>query len=281
MVNQKKIDQIKELTEQVKKYSVVGLLDLYKFPSNPLQSMRKRLRGQAEIFMRKKCVLERSIGGVKDKKDLKKLVEIEVKKPAVILTNMNPFKLFKILIQNKSPAYAKPGDIAPMNILVPAGPTTLLAGPAIGDLQRAKIPAMVQEGKIHVRKDTVVAKEGEEITREVSNILKKLDIQPMEISINLLAAWENGVVFGKDILGIDEEEYLNNLKLAYNHAINLSVNTGYPTKQSIELMIGKAFREAKTLGVECNILDKGVIEDILKKAQIHAQSLKNSSGFND
>jgi len=281
MVNQKKIDQIKDLTEQVKKYSVVGLLDLYKFPSNPLQSVRKGLRGQAEIFMRKKCVLERSIEGVKDKKDLKKLTEIGVKKPAVILTNMNPFKLFKILSQNKSPAYAKPGDIAPKDIVVSAGPTSLPAGPAIGDLQRAKIPAMVQEGKIHVRKDTVVAKQGEEITQEASDILKKLDIQPMKININLLAAWEDGIVFGKDILGIDEEEYLNNLKLAYNHAINLSVNTGYPTKQSIELMIGKAFREAKTLGVECNILEKGVIEDILKKAQIHAQNLKSSSGFND
>jgi len=280
MVSQKKIDQIKELTEQVKKYSVVGLLDLYKFPSNPLQSVRKSLRGQAEIFMRKKCVLERSVEEVKDKKDLKKLVEIEVKKPAVILTNMNPFKLFKILNQNKSQAYAKPGDIAPIDIVVSAGPTSLPAGPAIGDLQRAKIPAMVQEGKIHVRKDTIVAKQGEEITREASDILKKLDIQPMEISINLLAAWEDGIVFGKDILGIDEEEYLNKLELAYNHAINLSVNTGYPTKDSVKIMIGKAFREAKTLGVECNILDKGVIEDILKKAQIHAQILKNSSDFN-
>jgi len=59
------------------------------------------------------------------------------------------------------------------------------------------------------------------------------------------------------------------------------VNTGYPTKQSIKIMIGKAFREAKTLGVECNILDKGVIEDILKKAEIHAQNLKLKTGFND
>jgi len=281
MVSKAKIEQTKKMGEILKKYSVVGLLDLYKLPSRQLQFIRRDLRGQVEIFMRKKCVLERSIKGEKGKKDLKKLLELDVKKPALILTNMNPFKLSKILVQNRSPTYAKPGDIAPNDIIVSEGPTSLPAGPAIGDFQRAKIPAMVKEGKIHVRKKTVVAKQGEEITPEVSDILKKLNIQPMEVSVNLLAAWEDGVVFGKDILAIDEEEYLDKLQLAYTHAINLSVNTGYPTKQSIELMIGKAFIEAKTLGVECNIIDKGIIEDILKKAQIHAQSLKTNTGFND
>ena len=280
MVSQKKIDQTKELSESLKNYPVVGLLDLYKLPSRQLQFIRRDLRDQVEILMRKKCVVERSLKEAKDKKGLTKLLESDAKKPALILTNMNPFKLFKILDQNKSPTYAKPGDIAPMDIVVPAGATKLPAGPAIGDFQRAKVPAMVKEGKIHVRKATTVAKKGEEIKQEISDILKKVDIQPMEIGVNLVMAWEDGVVFGRDVLAIDEVEYLNKLQLAYNHAINLSVNTGYPTKESVEIMIGKAFREAKTLGVECNILDKGVIEELLKKAQIHAQSLKNVTGNN-
>jgi len=29
------------------------------------------------------------------------------------------------------------------------------------------------------------------------------------------------------------------------------------------------------------ILDKGIVEDLLKKAKVHAQSLKKNSGFND
>ena len=278
MVSQKKIDQTKELKEQLKKYSVVGLLDLYKLPSRQLQFIRRDLRGQVEILMRKKCVVGRSLKESKDKKGLDKLLELDAKKPALILTNMNPFKLFKILDQNRSPTYAKPGDIAPIDIVISAGPTKLPAGPAIGDLQRAKIPAMVQEGKIHVRKTTTVAKKGEEIRQEIADVLKKLDIQPMEISVNLLAAWEEGTIFGKDILAIDEKEFLNKLQLAYNHAINLSVNTGYPTKESIEIMIQKAFIEAKAVGLECNILDKGIIEDLLKKAEMQAKALQAEVG---
>lgn len=281
MVRQEKIDQTKVLTEKVKKYSVIGLLDFYKLPSRQLQSMRKDLRGEVEILMRKKCVIKRALEAVKDKKNLTELLELDPKKPALILTNMNPFKLYKILDENRSPTYAKPGDIAPKDIIVPEGPTMVPAGPAIASFQKAKIPAMVKEGRIHVRKDTKVVKKGEEINPDVSSILKKVDIQPMEISIDLLAAWEGGIVFTEDVLAIDVKEYLDNLQVAYNYAINLSVNTGYVTKESVKLMIHKAFNQAKNLGVECNILEKGVIEDILRKAKVHAQNLKQVSGFND
>jgi large subunit ribosomal protein L10 len=281
MVSQKKIDQTKVLTEKVKKYSVIGLLDFYKLPSRQLQSMRKDLRGEVEILMRKKCVIKRALEGVKDKKGLTDLLELDAKKPALILTNMNPFKLYKILDENRSPTYAKPGEIAPKDIVVPEGPTMVPAGPAIASFQKAKIPAMVKEGRIHVRKQTKVVKKGEEINSDVASILKKVDIQPMEISIDLLAAWEGGTIFGEDVLAIDVNEYFDKLQIAYNHAINLSMNTGYVTKESVKLMIQKAFNEARYVGVECNILDKGVIEEVLKKAQIHAKNLKQVSGFND
>lgn len=281
MVNQRKIAQVRELEEKIKGYSVIGLVDLYKLPSKTLQSIRKDLRGEVEILMRKKCIFERTFRELKDKKDVEKLLEIHTKKPAIILTNMSPFRLNKILDQNKSPTFAKEGDIALDDIIIPAGPTPLAAGPAIGDLQRAKIPAMVQDGKIHVRQDTILVKKGGEIKAEAANILKKLNIQPMFIKMDLVAAWEKGVIFGKEILQIDEKEYLEKVKGAYTHAMNLSVNVGYPTRQNIELILHKAYRQAKTLGLECNILDKGIIEDILGRIQITAQNLKTKIGFND
>ncbi len=281
MVKQEKKDQVKELKQKVQDYSVIGLIDFFKFPSRQLQFIRKDLRGQVEILMRKKCVIKRALEGAEGKKGLEELLGKNAKKPALIFTNMNPFKLYRILDENRSPTYAKPGDMAPKDIIVPEGPTRLPAGPAIADFQRVKIPAMVKEGRIHVRKQKKAVKKGEEITPEVANILKKLDIQPMEISINLLATWEDGTIFGRDILAVDVKQYLDKLKLAYSRAINLSVNTSYPTKDSIKLLLQKGFMEAKSLGLECNILDKGIIEELLKKAKIHAQNLKNKTGIND
>jgi len=280
MVTQKKIKQVEELKRKIQEYSVVGLIDLYKLPSRQFQYIRRDLRGKAEILMRKKCVIEKSLNSVEGKKDIQKLFEIEAKEPALILTNINPFKLFKLLEMSRSSAYAKPGEISPKDIIVPEGPTKLPAGPAIGDFQRLKIPAMVQDGKIHVRKATVIVKKGEIIKGEVADLLKKIDIQPMEIGLDLLAAWEDGFIFKRDILKIDESEYERMLNVAFNRAVNLSLNTGYPTKATINLLMQKAFINAKALGVECNILDSGVVEEIIKKAEIQAQNLKKTIGFN-
>jgi large subunit ribosomal protein L10 len=158
--------------------------------------------------------------------------------------------------------------------VINAGPTNLLAGPAIGELQRAKIPAMIKEGKIHVREDTIVAKKGETISGTLANILKKLDIKSMLIGINVLGIWENGVIYSKDVLGVDEEEYLKNIKNAYFNALNLCVNVCYVNKESVKLLIQKAHQECKNLGINANIFDKDIVDDLIRKAGVQACSLK-------
>jgi len=269
MVSKKKLTEVEEIKKMIEKYPVVGMLDLFKMPSAQLQSIRRLLRGKAVIKMYKKRLISRAF----DEK-LKKLEEFAPNEPTLIFTGMNPFKLFSLLKKNKSKTYAKANDIAQDDILINAGPTNLPAGPAIGELQRAKIPAMIKEGKIHVREDTVVVKRGEVISSTLANILKKLDIKPMLIGINVLGIWENGTIFGKDVLDVDEEEYLQNIRNAYFNALNLSVNICYVNKESVKLLIQKAYQECKNLGINANIFDKDIVDDLIRKAGVQACSLK-------
>jgi large subunit ribosomal protein L10 len=221
--------------------------------------------------MYKKRLISRTFD---EKSGLKKLEELVPNEPTLIFTEMNPFKLFSLLKKNKSKTYAKANDTAQDDIVINAGPTNLLAGPAIGELQRAKIPAMIKEGKIHVREDTIVAKKGETISGTLANILKKLDIKSMLIGINVLGIWENGVIYSKDVLGVDEEEYLKNIKNAYFNALNLCVNVCYVNKESVKLLIQKAHQECKNLGINANIFDKDIVDDLIRKAGVQACSLK-------
>ncbi|MFH8080356.1 MAG: 50S ribosomal protein L10 [Candidatus Aenigmatarchaeota archaeon] len=274
MVKKEKLDALNEIKENIKKYSVIGIVDLYKMPSEQLQAIRKELRGQVVIKMYKKKVVEKAFEQ-SNVKNLLKLYEYNALQPALVFTNINPFKLYKIFEKNKTPTYAKEGDIAPNDIVIKEGPTKLPAGPAIGELQRAKIPAMVKEGKIHISKETIVAKKGSVITPEIANILKKLEIQPMEIGINLLAAWENEIVYDSSLLAVSEEEYKSKLKEAHQNALNLSIGISYPTRENIEILLRKAFINAKSLGFEANIFDKGVIEDLMIKAERTGRLLKS------
>jgi len=258
----------------IEKYPVVGLIDLFKMPSRQLQAVRKAVRNNALIKMCKKNVLLLALKNVTGKENIQKLSEIDVKEPTLFFSNLDSFKLFKILSKNKSPRYAKPGDVVMNDIMVPAGPTSMLAGPAIGEFQRAKIPAMVKEGKIHVREDTVVVKKNDAISAQLANILKKLDIQPIEIGINVLALWEDETLYCKEILDVNEEAYIQNIREGYIQALNLSVNIGYLNKESIKILLLKGYQQAKSLGINAEIFDKGVIENLINKASAEAQVLK-------
>jgi len=274
MVSKRKEREVEEIKELIEKYPVVGLIDLFKMPSRQLQSIRKTMRKDALIKMCKKSVLSLAIKKVTGKENIQKLSELQVKEPTLILSNIDAFKLFKALKKSKSPGYAKTNDLATDDILVPAGPTNLMAGPAIGEFQRAKIPAMVKEGKIHVREDVVVVKKNQVISAQLANLLKKLDIQPMEIGINVLAVWEGEVVYDKNILDVDEDVLTQRMKEAHAYALNLSLNLCYPNEESIKILILKGYQHGRNLGINAEILEKEVIEDLISKAKIESNVLK-------
>jgi large subunit ribosomal protein L10 len=50
------------------------------------------------------------------------------------------------------------------------------------------------------------------------------------------------------------------------HAFNLSVNIAYPTKQTIEAIIQKAYLGAKNVAVEAGYITKDTVEDIIGRA---------------
>lgn len=268
-ITQKK-KTVEDLTKLIKKYPVVGIINLYKTPSFSLQKIKTSLGENAILKMSKKSLLSFALKNA----NLEKLEKQLEGQPALILTNMNPFKLSSFLRKNKSPAPAKVGDIPEKDINVFAGPTDLPPGPAISTLTKVKIPAKVEQGKIAIVKDAVVCKAGQEITPDITAALNLLKLKPMEIGIDLVAVYENGLIYERDILNVDEKQYLDNILKASQQAINLAMEIGYTTKQTIEILLKKAFLNAKTLGTEANILDKGIIEDLIAKAKKQAELIQ-------
>ena len=108
--------------------------------------------------------------------------------------------------------------------------------------------------------------------------LKRLGIEPMEIGLNIVAVLEKGIVFVSEQLAIDEEKFAAQLIEAINNARNLAVEASYPTKETIELLIQKAFREAKGVALEFAIVGKDVIEELLGKGEREALTLQSEFG---
>ncbi len=272
---QHKIDTVKELVQLIQKYPIVGAVNMENMPTPQLQNMRSQLRESVVLKMTKKRLILIALEEAKGKKGIEELKKHVKGMPALLFTNENPFKLFKVLKKNKSTAPAKAGQTAPSDVEVKAGPTGFAPGPIIGELGALGIKAGINAGKVAIKEDSIVLKEGEIFTAQIAAILTRLKIEPMEIGLDLVATYENGTIFTKKVLNIDEDEFLQNINTAASWAFNLAMESGFPTKDTIELMIMKAFTQAKGLSIESNILTDLTAVDILSKVERQASGLQN------
>lgn len=277
MVSERKREAVRELSEELGKYPIIGMLDMFKLPGKQLQDIRDSLRGKAVIKMVKKNVMKIAIENSKIQ-GLETIEKHIKKQPALLLSDMNPFELAKIIQSSKSSAPAKPGDVASRDITIKEGPTSLKPGPVIGELQRVKIPAGVEGDKIVIKKDTVMVRGGEEVTKNVADVLMKLGVEPMEISLNLIAVFDQGTIYTKDILFVPAGKYENDLISAHKNAFNLAMSVGLLTPETVPLLIAKAGKEALSLSMAAEILTKDTIGNIFAKAKSEADALKSKMG---
>jgi len=265
-----KIEKVNELKKLLEENDIIGVVNLEGLPCLQLQKIKKKLKGKINLFMTRKKLMKRALVEVK-KDNFDKISENLKGVPALLFSKEEPFSLFNTLKKSKTKTVAKPGQIAPNDLIVKKGPTSFPPGPIIGELGSAGIMASVEDGKVVVQKDVVLVKEGDEISKEKADILSKLGIEPMEVGLNLVSVYNKGEILGKDVLDIDEEEYVSNIISGYWNAINLGVDVGYVVDENVEILVSKGVREGKVLEES---LPK--VEDELKKGVVESEKLKEN-----
>ena len=168
MPAQWKLKEVEELKKLISSHQVVGIVGIRGIPAPQMQEMRARLRGKAILRVSKNSLIERALENGTSK--LKEFIEGET---GIIVSNMNPFKLYKEIEKMRMKAPAKGGEIAPEDIVVKKGDTPFKPGPIVGELQKAGIPAAIREGKVVIEKDVVLVKKGERISYRPEQLLSE------------------------------------------------------------------------------------------------------------
>ena len=277
MVSAAKKELVQSLISDMKGYNVVGVVNIEALPAQQFQIMRATLRDKdVKIVVARKKLLTRAIkeSGLKD---IDQLIAKYKRMPALLFAKSNPFALYSSIQKNKSEAPAKAGQLAPKDIIIKEGPTNFAPGPIISELAAVGIKTKVDAGKLAIVSDATVAKEGDVISENLASMLKRLDVKPMEIGLDLVAVWEEGFVFDAKTLAIDEDEFRQTITQAAQFAFNLSVEVAYPTKDTIELLIQKAARNSKSVAVEGVYLCDETKEAILAKAERQATAVKSEA----
>lgn len=242
----KKSQQVSDLSNKVKKYPTIAVINLRNLPDDLLQSCRKKLR-ETDTFIKisKLAVLKRVLETINS--DLA-VYSKKIKNPsALILTKKTPYQLSSFFLKNKKKTAAKSGQISPFEIIVSAGDTDLPPGPALSDLKNAGVSVQIKAGKIAIIKDSVIAKEGETITSGKAKALQMLGIRPFEVGIEPLFAYDGTYLYEKEILAIDSEKLKDEIIQANCYGTNLSINANIYTSNSIAQLLTLAIKQEMAL----------------------------------
>lgn len=262
-----KILKVDELTREVTGSPVVAIADVKGIPAPQLQHIRKRLRGRVKIIVSKKSLIQHSLAKLSESRTgIEQLTDHMSGQIAFVLSELNPFKLFKEMELTKTKAPARGGEISPEDLLVRSGDTPFKPGPVMSELQRAGLPASIEGGKVVIKKDTCLVKKGEKIPRRVAQVLTRLEIYPITVGLNLTGVYENGIVFLPEDLRIDEIEFMSRLYDVISSAMNLAVFVGYVTDATVRPLLLLAEQRALSLALNAGITTKKTIEILMQKA---------------
>ncbi len=274
-VAQYKKDALKVLIKQLEGAQIIAIINMDGMPSAQLARMKRDLRGKVDLVMVKKRLIRLAIQQLTGKiQGIEQLQDHLGGMPALMLTNDNPFAIYKTLKKAKSPAPAKAGQLSPKDITVPKGPTPFAPGPVLSELAQLGIKAGVVDGKVAVKEDCTVIKEGQPFTAPLASMLQRLGIEPMEIGLDLRVALEKGLIYNKKVLDIDEDKFMADLMQAASEAFNLSVEACITTADNIELLVGKGAREAHAIVLDSGFPASGAMEDLLAHVERIAMGVK-------
>lgn len=239
--------KVSELATLLEKSKTVGLINLANLPARQLKAVRAKLKDNVHFIFVKKTILKRALEATK-RDSVKQLAQhLDRIYPVIIVSQLDAFELFRQMKSSRQMVAAKPGQIAPADIMVSAGPTPFTPGPAISELAQLGLKTKVEGGKIVIREDAVVVKQGNPVPSIAASMLSKLGITPMQIGVNLVYVLENNDFYPAKVLDIDIGKYTEDLKTTFLNAFKLAIELGFATKETITLLVQKAYRGAKAL----------------------------------
>src|SRR4030043_364415 len=235
-VLEEKIGEVEAIKELLKSYKSIGIASLHKVRAAQLQELKKNLAGKVYMRVLKNTLTKLAIADMAED-DLKKLADHLEGSNLFIFTDLNPFKLVLLLERGKVKTTAKSGDIAAMDVVIPAGNSGQPPGPIISQLNAVGLPTRIESGSVWVSKDTLVVRKGEVIDERLASVLSKLGIKPVESGLAMNFVYDDGLIITQDQLRIDVDKTKQSIGSAQAEAFALSLSIAYPTTDSITALL--------------------------------------------
>ena len=266
-----KKDTVSDLHALLTSGETIAVIDIHGVPASAMFGMRATLRSNMKIQVAKKRLMKLAWERAGfNAEDLESLYESAVQPALVSSSALNSFEMFTELKKTEAGRAAKPGDVAPYQIVVEKQDTGMPPGPIVGELNSVGIPAKIMGGSVQIQKRTVVLEEGEVFEGDLGMMLSKIGINPMVTGLRLCGTLEGGTLFEPSTLDIDYEQFEQDLIGMAAGAFNLACNITWFTSQTMPTILAKASREAMAVALEAAVATAETLPHLVGRAHTGA-----------
>lgn len=270
-VSERKLKYASKLAALFDTYQNVLLISADNVGSKQMQQVRMALRGRAEILMGKNTVMRKVLRDITESKpEVEALIPFIVGNVGFVFTNDDLQEVREVVESNKVPAAARPGAFAPVDVLLPPGPTGLDPGQT-SFFQAMNIATKIARGSIEIINQVHLIKKDERVSASAVALLSKLGVKPFSFSIQVLQVYENGSLYAAKILDLSDDDMLQKFFVGVNLVAALSMQIGVPTLPAIPHYFFHTFQTLVAISL--------ATEYTFERAQIFKDYLENPEAF--
>jgi large subunit ribosomal protein LP0 len=276
---EKKAQYIEKFANVFEKHTRILVVSCDNIGSAHMQKIRKQLRGQATILMGKNTLMRKTIRmNAERNPKWAALLPAIVGNVGLVFTEGDLSSIRDILTTARVPASAKVGILAPQSVLIPKGQTSL-EPTKTSFLQALNIASKINKGTIEIINDVNLIKAGDKVGPSEAQLLQMLDIRPFTYGLSVQSVYDNGAVYGPEILDLKDDDLLKRFASGVANVAALSLATGNASLAAFPHAVLNGYKNLLSIAVATDYTFKQAqkLKDLLSnpealKAALAAQS---------
>jgi len=262
-------------------YSKIILVDIENISSNQFKKCRKALSKHSILILGKNKIIKKVLKEhINRNPELNKLLPYLTGNIGFIFTKIEALDIKKILQENKVPAPAKVGQIAPEDVIIPSGITNLTPDGTVF-FQALNIQTKIAKGLIEIQNPVKIITKGNLIGNSEVILLQKLELIPFSNQFKIRMIFEDNFCIDPAILEISMEEIGEQMNCKKNELLYLESLLSYLSPFKVEKIKKKTIMNltflSQHLGYEQN--KESVVNSLEKDDSISEKSTKNEKNI--
>jgi len=252
-------DKLKYLLETYKSIFVVTVDNV---ASQQMHEIRIALRGKAVVLMGKNTMVRRAVKGFLQDgsmSDIERILPHVKGNVGFVFTNEDLKDIREQILSNRVAAPARAGAVAPLDVYIPAGNTGMEPGKT-SFFQALGVPTKIARGTIEITTDLKLVEAGTKVGASEATLLNMLNISPFTYGMGISQIYDQGNVFGPDVLDIEESQLLKAFSIAVNTVATISLAINFPTLPSVIHSVVNSYKKVLSVAVETDYDWEGIEE---------------------